>query len=69
MLELVNGDPEYADLLLEIGDGELDSIIEDYIWLDERIMSKAKSVDSFIDEVFSKGLETVHGYCFLCEIS
>ena len=68
MLELVNGDPGYADLLLEIGDRELDSIVEDYIALDERIVSKAKSIESFIDEVFSKGLETVHGYCFLCEI-
>lgn len=64
MLKLAHGDPEYAQLLLDIGDGIIDPIVEDYIPLDERIVSKAKTVETFIDEVFADGLETVHVYCF-----
>lgn len=64
MLKLANGNPEYAQLLFNIGDGIFDPIVEDYIPLDERIVNKAKTMETFIDEVFADGLETVHVYCF-----
>lgn len=61
---MVGGSAEYADMLLDIGSGEVKPVVEDYIALDNRIVSDVSNIADFVDEVFCDGLKTVHAQCF-----
>lgn len=63
IVKLANGDARYSQMLLDIGNGDVDAVVEDYIALDENIVSKSCDMKDFVDEVFCGGLETVHDHC------